>query len=185
MAATQTFVNHQSQSQVDQEFNQQTCRQAAKDLWEANVPASYYDIRKALKFSTTNKTVRKVFTEMTLLCGGQQDPSEYNAQWIREQNYKENVKIAIDLLCSYAGGAYPCANDGRVNVEYWFIKDFIGVPNTNKTVRAIAAILQEERQNPWDENCGAYTLQQYVYYLISLRESRTNVFGISCSIATS
>ena len=139
---------------------------------------------KYLKFSTTNKTVRTVFREMTLLYGGQQDPSEYNAQWIREQNYKENVKIAIDLLCSYEGGAYPCANDGRVNVECWFIKDFIGVSNTNKTVREIAAILQEERQNPWDENCGAYTLQQYVYYLISLRETRTNVFAFICRIGT-
>ena len=176
VAAPQTSVIQQSQSQIDQEINQQTCRQAAKDLWLADVPASYYHIRQALKFSATNTTVRKVYSEMTLLYGVQQDPSEYNAQWIREKNYKENVKIAIDLLSSYEGGDYPCANDGRVNVEYWFIKEFISVSNTTKTVRAIAAILQDERQNPWDENCGAYTLQQYVYYLISLWQFRIHVF---------
>ena len=92
------------------------------------------------------------------------------------------MKIAIDLLSSYEGGAYPCANDGRVNIEYWFIKKFLGVSNTTKTVRAIAAILQEERQNPWDENCGVYTPQQYVFYLISLREIRTNVFAFICRL---
>jgi hypothetical protein len=159
----------QTQSQADQEINKHTYREIAQDFWKRRVPTSYHDIQVVMGFAKTNKTVRKVFAEMTLLDGSYEDPSLFNSRWMRAYNYKENVKIAIELLSSYPSGAYPCANDDPCSFEYDYIKTFTGAVKTNNTVRAIAAILEEERMNPWDIDFCAYTLKQYVYYPVALR----------------
>ena len=159
----------QSQSQADQDYNKEENHKKAKQLLENNVPTTYWDIKEALGYSKTNKTVREIYCEMTLLDGDHEDPSVYNARWMREETYKDNVKSAIDLLYSYQGGAYHYVNNGPSTFEYGDIKSFIGVPKTNNTVRAIAAILQELRQNPWDEESRSYPLNEFTYYLIALR----------------
>ena len=96
-------------------------------------------------------------------------PVYLNARWIQEENYKDNVKSAMELLYSYPGGAYPCAHDGLVPFDYEKMKSFIGAEKTNKRVRAIAGILEGKRKNPWDEDDRAYTLQDFIHYLVALR----------------
>jgi len=91
-------VGNQAQSQADQERDKETYRNFARQLSEDGVPISYYYMRVAKKFTKTNKTVREMFDEMTLLGGGHENPSLMNARWIQEENHRENVQSAIDLL---------------------------------------------------------------------------------------
>ena len=160
---------YQAQSQTAQEWNKESYRKFARAFLEQGVRVSYYDIRDAMGFTKTNKTVRAIHDEMTMLCGVYEDPSLLNARWIQEGKYKDNVNSAMELLYSYPGGAYPCAHDGPFTFDYEEIKSFLGATKTNKTVRAIAGILEEKRKNPWDEDDRAYTLQDFVYYLVALR----------------
>ena len=158
-----------AQSQTAQELNKESYRTLAKKLLEQNVRVSYYDIRTAMRFTKTNKTVRAVHDEMTKLSGFYEDPSLQNARWVREENYRANVKKAIEVLYFYSASTLHSTPNGNMTITYANIRSFVGAVNSNNTVRAIGAILEETRTNPWDANAQAYTLRDFVYYLVPLR----------------
>ena len=130
------------------DWNTAMYRKRAKEFIEQGVPASYYDIRDAMGFTKTNRTVRAVYDEMTKLCGVYEDPSLQNARWVRYENYKKNVQKAIDLLDQYHGNAYHYLPDGRMTFTYEKITSFVGAAKTNQKVRAIGAILEEKKDKP-------------------------------------
>ena len=168
-ASTESRNSCKEQSQTAKEWNKEIYRTLASEFIEQGVRASYYDIRDAMGFTKTNKTVRAVYDEMTKLCGVYEDPSLLNARWVRDENYKNNVQHAIELLVWNHGNAYHYIPDGGMTFTYEKITSFIGAAKTNNKVRGIGAILEEKRTNPWDEDSQAYALHDFVYYLVPLR----------------
>ena len=130
------------------------CRMARDILWVLNgAPFDYGTTGTTLGFKKTNATVRGVYDEMCALRG--EGPYFTEGDWGADQ-LKENAKELLPSCLEFL--------DEGVETNYFNLKQFMHMKNTNNTIRLMYEILTERRINSWDQGRIPYTLLEFKHY---------------------